>query len=453
MLILGRRISRSTLLAVLGVASLAPYVYALYLRDLRQHTVEFELAFFAAFALYAGATLLALRTDMLSPKGLVAIFAVAAAMQGILIFTRPTLSDDMYRYVWDGRVQAQGISPYLHPPQAPELVHLRDDTVWKFVNRKSVVTIYPPAAEMTFALLWRIQPDSVTWFQAAMALAGLLAGGLLVALLRDMGRSPSRVLIYLWSPLLAFETAHSAHIDGWMLPLLVGAWWARWRERDSLVGFLLGLATACKLYPAVLLPVLWRRDHPQGRWRMPVAFALTVTLCYLPYLLTSGSQVVGYLPKYLREQWNIGPLARLLLSTFSYTDIDPKKGILILTMGVLVAVWLVMMLLPTPDGETAIRRSLWPLGVMTLCSQNLFSWYMLWLLPLLAIFLRPGRLLGFRVDAWTGWWIFSGLVALSYTPFIDLRPVPAAIWAQFLPLYALLLADLLRGVGVLRVGD
>jgi hypothetical protein len=74
-------------------------------------------------------------------------------------------------------------------------------------------------------------------------------------------------------------------------------------------------------------------------------------------------------------------------------------------------------------------------------TQNLFSWYMLWLLPLVALFVRPGRLMGLRADAWTGWWLFCGLVALSYTFFIRWEPVPAALWVQFVPLYGLLLWD------------
>ena len=63
-----------------------------------------------------------------------------------------------------------------------------------------------------------------------MAAGGLLGGILLVGLLHDLGRSAARVLIYLWSPLLVFETAQAGHIDGLMLPLLVGAWWARFRN-------------------------------------------------------------------------------------------------------------------------------------------------------------------------------------------------------------------------------
>ncbi len=80
--------------------------------------------------------------------------------------------------------------------------------------------------------------------------------------------------------------------------------------------------------------------------------------------------------------------------------------------------------------EGAVRRSIWLIGAFTLLTQNLFSWYMLWLLPLLALFLKPGCLLGVRADAWTGWRLFCGLVALSYTFFIGWRPVLSALLAQ-----------------------
>lgn len=429
---------------ILGSLLLLPYLAAWWLSDLRRHTIGFEILFFAAFALYAGAIVLALRQETFSRGELIAAFALAAIMQGWLVYTPPTLSDDMYRYVWDGRVQAQRISPYRYPPKALGLAHLRDEVVWPHINRKASVTVYPPATELTYALLWRIRPDSVRWFQIVMAASGLLAGALLVGLLQALGRSPNRVLIYLWSPLLAFETAHAAHVDGLLLPLLVGAWWARVKERDSLVGVLLGLAAAMKFYPALLLPALWRPQHPQGRWRLPLAFGGTVLVTYLPSLLRDGGEVVGFLPQYLREQFNIGPLVAMLLSFFSGLDIEAKQGVSLLLLAGLALLSLAMVLHPAKDGETALRRSLWLIGAYILLSYNLFSWYLLWLLPLLALFVRPGRWLGFRGDAWTGWWLFSGLIALSYTFFIHWKPVPVAQWAQFWPLYLFLAMDLAR---------
>ena len=191
-----------------------------------------------------------------------------------------------------------------------------------------------------------------------MGLGGLLAGGLLVGLLKAVGRAPARVLIYLWSPLLAFETAHAAHVDGLILPLLVGTWWARVKERDMLAGFLLGLATAMKFYPALLLPALWRPRHPTGRWRMPLAFIVTVVACYLPYLLTTGHGVVGYLPRYIEEQFNVG-LVGLLQPLLTKLDLDPQQGVLELLLGALFIIGLIMVIRPAKDDETAVRRSIW----------------------------------------------------------------------------------------------
>jgi len=177
---------------------------------------------------------------------------------------------------------------------------------------------------------------------------------------------------------------------------------------------------------------------------MPLAFAATVFVTYLPYLTTSGSGVIGFLPKYLREQFNVGPLANLLFSLFYRFDFDPKQSVAVLLLAILAVIGLIMVLPPPADGETAIRRCLWLIGAYTLLSYNLFSWYLLWLLPLLALFVQPGQLFGLRADAWTGWWLFSGLIALSYTFFIDWKPVPVAQWVQFLPLYLFLLLDLAR---------
>lgn len=436
------------LLGLLGILLIATHIFALALGDLRKHTVAFEGIFFSAFILYAVACFIVLQPVTVDRRITYGIFALAAIMQGILIFTRPTLSDDMYRYVWDGRVQAQGISPYRYPPNAPELAHLRDIEMYPSINRRNVVTVYPPAAEAAYALLWRLWPDNVHWFQAAMAAGGLSAGVLLAGLLHDLGRSPARVLIYLWSPLLTFETAHAAHVDGLVLPLLVGAWWAGTRERDGLVGVLLGIATAMKYYPALLLPFLWRPRHPQGRWQMPLAFVGTVGAFYLPYVITSGNSVLGFLPRYFRERFNVSPLVSSLkdiLDWFGWYSPD-RISLIAVVMIAILACWTISK--PAPNAETVLRRCLLPIGVITLFSQNLFSWYMLWLLPLIAIFIEPsninvGMLRLPRLDAWTGWWLFCGLIVLSYTFFINWKHVNVAVLAQFLPLYAILIINVI----------
>jgi len=436
-------------LAILGFLLIAIYIGALKLGDLREHTVEFEWLFFSAFVLYGVACFISLQTDahVVDRRTLFSIIALATLMQSVLIFSRPTLTDDMYRYVWDGRVQAHGISPYRYPPNAPELLYLRDKDVYPSINRKPVVTVYPPAAEAAYFLLWRIWPDNIHWFQAAMAAGGLLAGILLIGLLKDLGYSPARTLIFLWSPLLIFETAHAAHVDGLLLPFLVGAWWARVRDKDVLTGFLLGAATAMKFYPALLLPFLWRPQASKGRWSMPLSFFIAIGLFYAPYVLTSETSVLGYLPGYFRETFNISPLVSLVNNFLDGVDLNLPYRVVGLSIGtvLIAAIWCVFH--PAPDAEAVLRRCIWPIGIVTLFSQDLFAWYMLWLLPLTAIFLQPSNLKWKmftlpKMNTWVGWWLFCGLVGLSYTFFIKWKPVSSAIQVEFIPLYLILVVNL-----------
>jgi hypothetical protein len=285
-----------------------------------------------------------------------------------------------------------------------------------------------------------------------MAAGDMLAGVLLVALLRALGRSPLSALIYLWSPLVIFETAHSAHVDGLVLPFLAGAWLARLKGRDALTGFLLGAATALKLYPVVLLPVLWRMRDPDGRFRpaysTPLAFLAGFLLPYFPYL-SAGSRVIGYLPNYFKEQFNPG-LAYFIGQWVKKAGGMPEQLIFILFLAALVGIYVASVLRKNVDGESAIRRCIWPIGAFTLLTQNLFPWYMLWSVPLLAIYLpasspeSQSRLERLPFNSWTGWWLFSGLVALSYTFFIRWRPISLAAWLQFVPLYTFLLFDFAR---------
>ena len=97
----------------------------------------------------------------------------------------------MYRYIWDGRVQANGINPYRYPSNSPALAYLRDPDIWPHLNRPAAVTVYPPGAEALFAVLWRLVPDSILIFKLAMIGCELLCGGLLITLLRNWANVPN----------------------------------------------------------------------------------------------------------------------------------------------------------------------------------------------------------------------------------------------------------------------
>ena len=443
----------SFLLALVALASLLPYLAALGLGDLRRNTLGFEVAFFAAFLLYLAAVVLVIRNVAKHPFGIwplgFGIFFFALLFRLILLASRPTLSDDMYRYVWDGRVQAHGFSPYRYPPNAPELADLRqgDRTVWRYINRKEFVTVYPPGAQLTYAALWRVARDSVTGFKAAFVLAELLGGVLLLRLLQHFGQPPERVLIYLWSPLLVFEVAHAGHVDGLMLPFLIAALWARAKEHHGLLGLCLGAAAIIKFFPALLLPALLPLPRPWS-WKglrpalqTLLAFGGVTVLVYAPYVL-DGAGILGFLPQYFDENFNLG-LARVVFDFARRYGLPRSTLANALTFGGLALLSALFVIRPAASARDALIRCVWLIGWFTLTTQNLFAWYLLWLLPLLAVFLEPGWLFGLKLAPMSAWLVFTGTAAFSYLFFVRWRVIPAAQNAEYWPLYALLIVPLL----------
>lgn len=230
----------------------------------------------------------------------VVIVLVALAARLVLTGTAPSASDDIYRYVWDGRIQAQGINPYRYAPDAPALAASRDSAIYPFINRKGVPTIYPPVAQVTFRALYAIHPDSVAWTKLAFTGVDLLTMLVIAGLLQRLGLHPERVILYAWHPLLILEVGGSGHIDVVAITFLALALRARLARRPFGAGFLLACAVLTKFYALVALPALWspgrRRDL-----RLPLTMAVTMGLAYAPFLGVGG-RVFGYLGGYVQEE-------------------------------------------------------------------------------------------------------------------------------------------------------
>ncbi len=232
-----------------------------------------------------------------SRRVLVAVLAVAALMRVGILLAPPYLSDDVYRYVWDGRVEAAGINPYRYIPADAHLASLRDEVIYPNINRRTYApTIYPPIAELIFFVATRIS-ESATWMRATMVGFELASVVLLLRLLVLAGQPLERILIYAWHPLTIWEFSGSGHVDAAIVAFVTLALWARRREAAWLTGVALACAALVKFFPAVIFPALYRRWD----WKMPVAAAATVIVAYLPFL-GAGAAIVGFLPGYASEE-------------------------------------------------------------------------------------------------------------------------------------------------------
>jgi alpha-1,6-mannosyltransferase len=125
----------------------------------------------------------------------VIILVCAIACRLVCLFSPPFLSSDIFRYVWDGKVQAAGINPFRYIPADSHLAFLRDVEIYPHINRRDYAhTIYPPGAQMLFLLITRIGA-SVRWMKAGMVGLEALTILILVKLLQALGLRREQVLI------------------------------------------------------------------------------------------------------------------------------------------------------------------------------------------------------------------------------------------------------------------
>ena len=242
------------------------------------------------------------RRRVVSRAGLLLAVSIGIAARLAVMATPPVLSTDLYRYVWDGRVQAAGINPYRYVPADPALTALRDTgggatAIFPNINRaETAPTIYPPAAQVLFATIG-LTSSSIWTVKGVMLALDLLAGFFAWRLLRAAGRPTAFVLIWLLNPLVIREFAGTAHIDAAAVAASAAALLLAVRLRPGWAGAALGVAVLCKLLPAALAPAIWR---PRG-WRAPAACLLVIVAGYAAYA-SVGWRVLGYLPGYADEE-------------------------------------------------------------------------------------------------------------------------------------------------------
>ncbi|MGI9106509.1 MAG: glycosyltransferase 87 family protein [Pyrinomonadaceae bacterium] len=370
-------------LVVLGCVLFALYVYGR--TDNGKNGIAWLIKLIALQAvLYFIAAWLIARARRPARSTLIVVIVFAALFRLGLLFAPPYLSDDIYRYVWDGRVQAAGINPYRYIPANPALASLRDEAIYPKINRREYAhTIYPPVAQMIYFLATRIS-ETVTWMKLVMVAFEALTLLALVRLLASFNWPPERALIYAWHPLVVWEIAGSGHIDAAMIAFVCLALWARRRNLEIATGIALACATLVKFFPILLFPALYRR----WGWRMPLAFAATIMVAYLPYLSAGIRGVLGFLPGYTEEE-GMQNGVRFYLLTVAHKVLGetnvPNVAFLLFAFCVLaiIALWMFWKREHTERGFVA--RACLLAATFTLLLSPRYSWYFAWLVPFMCL--------------------------------------------------------------------
>jgi hypothetical protein len=313
---------------------------------------------------------------------LLIILIGAAAMRLALLFSEPTLSSDIYRYVWDGRVQASGTNPYRYAPAASELEPLRDPDIWPHINRAGYVTIYPPVAQSVFFAVTRLG-ESVVTMKFGLLLFEAIGIAAIVALLQRLGMQAAQVAAYAWHPLPVWEIAGNGHVDAAMLAFILVGLLAYLHGRTLTAGVLIALGTLIKPLALLALPVLWR----PWNWRLPLFVVATIALAYAPYL-SVGSGVFAFVPNYVQEEGLASGTGFKLLWLLQVVSGPLQHGTatyLAASAVALSALVLAVGFRSDRSAQASMRAASWLLiAFLVLISPN-YPWYFLVLVPFLAL--------------------------------------------------------------------
>jgi alpha-1,6-mannosyltransferase len=433
-------------LAGAGGVMLGSFLHMTTLSHYTRQGYDFVGLMTLAFLAYA-MILLALRS--IQRTRLAWLIALAVICRMVLWVDMPTLSTDVWRYLWDGRLTNAGINPYTYRVDDPTLDELRTPLSER-VEHTHMSTPYPPAAQLTFAATVAIQPEQPRAMQVVFTLFDLGSGVLIILLLRALGRPEKWVVLYLLNPLIIVEFAHGAHVDSLMTFFILLALLAHIQARNMQSSLALAVSVLTKYIPAILIPVFLRQWGP----RYAVLFGVAVLLGFVPFLdagpgigtQDDGSGIFGAVRIYTNDwKTNDGFFYWLHERLIPYSD-DPIQTTRFVTNAMLLLVggWILLHTPAHAEPERIILNAAVLISVYLLLVAAMFPWYLTWLialLPLLPFHRKLSPLL--LVIAWL---YFSWAVQWSYLIYLNPDDPREDLWIRYVeygPLFAILGAALL----------
>lgn len=422
-----------------GLILLATLLEALFvsislLGDVRRHLVETISLYLLSSLVYMVCAHVALKIrdpfKSLTGKRLAAMIGIPAVVFRLTVWPLfPALSDDLFRYRWEGKLQTHGGNPYQATPNDPQWADLRDET-FASLGSKDFKAGYGPALELIQFGTYRAVAASTTdpyrqvfWFKTPFALFDLGVIFLLWLLLRARGVPQERVLIYAWSPLPVMEFWATGHNDSVAVFFVLLALLAAAKERWTLAFAGLSLAAAAKVWPLLLFPIFvgWKGLRPQRWYQWTVSVPIFGLLC-LPYW-SNVTENVRFMSGFLGGWRNNDSLFGLLL--WLTGDIYRAKY---LAFAIVVAGAMFVTLRRWPLEKAALAS----LVVMLMVSANCHPWYLTWILPLLAFLPLPALLL------WTALIPLAYHVLIRWLELGEWHGSTEIRWWIYVPVYALL---------------
>lgn len=319
--------------------------------------------------------------ELAASRQILLILMLALALR-VTLLPHPA-SDDINRYLWEGRLLTEGLSPYVHAPGDPLLAGLaQSDPYHARINHPAVPAAYPPLALLFFAGLGKLKYDPLT-IKIALTFFDLATVCLVLMLLGHRRLDLRWSLVYALNPLVLYSFAGQGHYDVMQNFFLAAALVCYDRRRWAWMYLLAGLSVQTKYVAVFALPFFMRRDN----WKLAWISLAVIILPYAPFIVKSPLVPFEGLLFFGRHFAVNGPVHDLLRAALG-SMAAAATGCRVLLAAVLPAAvfWFHPCLNPRFRRDP-VSGIFFVLGALLMFLPTVHFWYLAWVFPWLA--LRP----------------------------------------------------------------
>lgn len=325
----------------------------------------------------------------------------------VFIPVHPVGSDDFYRYIWDGKVQANGINPYEYSPNDSALINLRTDLLPQKVNHANMKTLYPPLTEILFYAAYIIGGESYLGLKTILLLFELMTLWGIFLILNKLKIDKKYLLLYTFSPLPIFQFFIDSHADGFGLAFIIFAIFFYLDKKNIISYILIGLSICIKPVGLLLIPLLLFTEKSfSERFKIIFIPAFICTAMYIPY--TSSGEPFQALIKFT-ENWTFNGIVFDIFNSFMHNNQKVR-----LICGI---IYFFIFLFITFSKKGFLEKIYLSIFLLLIFSPVVHPWYVCWLAVLLPF-----------IPRWSGIFYVS---LVSLTAITDLNYQLSGVWKEY----------------------
>ena len=404
-----------------------PAVFTMFFISGTKLIETFTIVYISASAVFIFLCWLIFKIEI-SRGQLFALVGLGVILRIAFINFTPVGSDDVYRYMWDGRVQDAGINPYMYTPVDHVLDFLHTDILPKKLNYADMKTIYFPLSQWLFYTGYKISGENVWGYKLLLLFFEMLTFFAIFLLLKKLDLPKKFILLYALCPLPIIHFAIDAHLDGFGLPILLFAIYFYIGNKKILAYIFLGLSLTIKPIGLLFIPIFFLTEK---RWsnkiKSVVIPMLAFSIQFIPYIIHTNPFEAFII---YSKNWTFNGVVFDAIDSFMHFNAKTR---------IICAIFLGMFLLPLYLSKRSMKEKIYySVLLLMIFSPVVHPWYIAWLVILLPIIPRWSGVVYAATSSLTAFTV------LHYQLYGVWNEYPLVVIFEYLPVVVLMILELTK---------